>query len=364
MPDPSLGRARLVAQGLLTRPFTTPSDAVRAHVAMQGQDLPGVMASAALRTAGGTVEAVIEALDSGELVRGYPMRGTVFLMAADDVAWVTELASGWMLRAQAARRGQLGLTADLVEQASEVAQQVLVGTERGLPRTELFAHWQAVGVPTTGGAGYHVLSHLIGRGELVHGPWNGTDQNVVATAQWLPRGNDVELRFNGDVTAATAEFLLRYLTSHGPATVRDFAWWTKLPLKQVRAGLALVRDQLEASDEDEPAYWRAGLADEVDALGDEVGRPLLLPGFDEFILGYQDRLFAMAELEHDLLVPGNNGVFRRTAVRDGQVLGTWSRGGRPGKRTFELVLFEGVRVTKKLAGAYERLYRDFPWVVD
>ena len=50
VPDPTLARQRLVAQGLVTRPWATPTDAVRAFGAMQGQDLPGVLASAALRT--------------------------------------------------------------------------------------------------------------------------------------------------------------------------------------------------------------------------------------------------------------------------------------------------------------------------
>lgn len=360
MVDTHLGRARLVAQGLVTRPYATPAEAVAAHGAMQGQDLPGVIASAALRTPTLDPARVIADLDEGRLVRGYPMRGTVFLMAADDVAWVSQLCNPAMLRAQAARRGQLALEDDHVREASELTASVLADEPRGLSRTALMERWQAAGIPTDGGRGYHVLSHLIGRGEVVFGPWNGVDQNIVPQS-WLPAGSTLQERFNGDRVAAVAELLERYLTSHGPATLRDFAWWTKLPLKEIRAAFGQISDRVESSGpEAEARHWRPGLWDEVAALGDRVDEPLLLPGFDEFVLGYQDRLFAMTEAQHQLLVPGNNGVFKKTMVREGLARGMWTRAGRPGKRSLELAPFD--RLTKKAAGEYEALFERFPFV--
>src|SRR5690606_32274848 len=104
------------------------------------------------------------------------------------------------------------------------------GRGGGAPRGELFEAWNAAGIDTTGGRGYHLLVHLISTGTAAYGPWTGTDTAVVDAATWLPAGSGLEERFNGDRTAATAELLLRYLQSHGPATLRDFAWWTKLPL--------------------------------------------------------------------------------------------------------------------------------------
>ncbi len=75
---------------------------------MQGQDLPGVLASAVLRTPLG-VDAVLADLDAGRLVRGYPMRGTVFLLPAADAAWITELCARPSVRAASARSHQLDL---------------------------------------------------------------------------------------------------------------------------------------------------------------------------------------------------------------------------------------------------------------
>ncbi|MDU2597855.1 MAG: crosslink repair DNA glycosylase YcaQ family protein, partial [Dermabacter sp.] len=120
--------------------------------------------------------------------------------------------------------------------------------------------------------------------------------------------------FGGDKVAATAALLERYLASHGPATLRDFAWWTKLPLRQIRAAALQIGDGIEEWGSDaagETLFCRAGLADEVSSAAARVRGTFLLPGFDELVLGYPDRLALMTEQEHALLVPGNNGVFRR-----------------------------------------------------
>ena len=99
--------------------------------------------------------------------------------------------------------------------------------------------------------------------------------------------------------AALAELLRRYLTSHGPATLRDFAWWTKLPITKIRRAFATIADEFVGDDSDEGRYWRQTLDDEVDAAGDAAEGLFLLPGFDEIVLGYPDRLlpFRMPSLE-------------------------------------------------------------------
>ncbi|HMR49422.1 MAG TPA: winged helix DNA-binding domain-containing protein [Arachnia sp.] len=356
MPNRELACRRLVAHGLLTRPYASPIDAVGAFGAMQGQDLPGVLASAALRSTGSAGD-VLAALDDGVVVRGYPMRGTVFLTAAADLRWMTELMAAPSLRAAATRRRQLGLDDHQISQALDVIVAALEREPRGLPRAVVNGALDEAGLRSGGGRGYHILFTLIARGELCYGPWNGIDQNIVASGRWLPGDSSLERRFNGDKTAATAELLRRYLISRGPATIRDFAWWTKLPLSQCRAALPLA-DGLERSGGDEPAYARPGLPDEVAALGRRTSRPLLLPGFDEYILGYRDRLFAMTEEQHARLVPGNNGVFRKSIVVGGLVKGFWSGTGRAPGRTLELAPF--APLAKATDAAVRRRFAEYP----
>src|SRR5699024_9914485 len=63
---------------------------------------------------------------------------------------------------------------------------------------------------------------------------NRVENLVMLAKDWLPSGTDLEGAFNGDEHAAITELLRRYLNSHGPATLRDFAWWSKLPLGKIR----------------------------------------------------------------------------------------------------------------------------------
>lgn len=358
MPDQKRARLRLVAQSLVGPSFVSPEDAVSAFGAMQGQDLTGVIASAALRSRGGA-ESVLGAMDSGALVRGYPMRGTVFLLPGRDAAWITELCAGPALRASAARRHSLGLDETDLGKADEVATAALAASP--LPRSQLLARWTEHGITTADGRGYHLLTTLIMMGRLIYGPWHDGEQLVALAEGWLPDGSDLAGRFNGERIDAVADLLRRYLLSHGPATIRDFAWWTKLALREIRAALPLIAGELETDGADEASYWAPGLQERAAGLGRGPSRPLLLPGFDEFVLGYQDRLFAMTEAEHHRLVPGNNGVFRPSIVAGGRVRGVWRRAGRPGRRQLEVDGFGDLpaSVAKRLPALFE----DFPFPV-
>ncbi len=369
-------RLRIRAQGLLrTAPDRPVAEVAQAFGAHQAQDLPGVMASLALRArprdpAAGLAE-VAEAFSSGALVRGYPMRGTVFAVAAEDLRWMTELCSAGPVRAARKRRPQLGLEEQHVTCAREAFERIATpasapGSGRGVLRAEVFAEWERAGLDTGGGRGYHLLTHLISTGAAAYGPWREEETALVHAESWLPAGSSLGERFGGDPTAATAELLRRYLVSHGPATLRDFAWWTKLPLGQVRKALPLIADDLETAEPaacglpgEEPALLRPGLLEEHAAAPRQALAELLLPGFDELVLGYPDRLFLMTAEQHTALVPGNNGVFKRGAFRGARLVGTWTRTGAAGRR--KLVLDALAPLTPAQRARFERLFAAFPY---
>jgi hypothetical protein len=113
--------------------------------------------------------------------------------------------------------------------------------------------------------------------------------------------------------------------------VRDFAWWSSLTLRDARAGIALA--DLEARDMDGVTHYLApGLEPAREAVA-------ALPGFDEYLLGYQDRSGPLSAEYSDRIVPGGNGIFLPTLVVDGQVVGTWRRTERSAKTVVDLVPF-------------------------
>lgn len=231
-----------------------------------------------------------------------------------------------------------------------------------VPRAELFAHWSEHGWATTEGRGYHMLSSLVQDGDLIYGPWEEGDHLVAASHHWLPADGTLAARFDGDRIPAVAELMRRYFTSHGPATIRDFAWWTKLTLGEIRLALPLVEPDLETDGADEASYWAPGLLERAAGLGRAASAAMLLPGFDEFILGYQDRLFAMTPAEHQLLVPGNNGVFKPTVIAGGLARGLWRRGGRPGRRRLEVTEFGPLSATANRR--LQQRFETFPFALE
>ncbi|MFC5381327.1 winged helix DNA-binding domain-containing protein [Aquipuribacter nitratireducens] len=319
---------RLVAQGLVPGE-RSPVDAVRHLLALQGQDLPGVLRSVALRsTPGTTTDDVAAALDDGRLVRTWPLRGTLHVVATDDVRWLLAL-TGEAQHARARRRfDELGLDAAQAARALDVAREALAGD--GLTRDALLAAWVAGGVPTDGQRGYHLLAHLAQARAVVWGATTRADDGRV-TGQRLRLLDEVAPPDDrtDDREALLARLAERYLRSHGPASVLDLARWSGLGVREVRSGVAQVRDGLERVEVDGVEQLMDPTTPErLAALRDQARGELRLPGFDELVLGYADRSATLAPEHATAVVPGGNGVFRPTVVREGRVVGTW----RPGSR--------------------------------
>ncbi|TLM85388.1 winged helix DNA-binding domain-containing protein [Pseudarthrobacter sp. NamE2] len=342
-----MGRLRLVSQKLLPmgeHPGSV-ADVVRWMTAMQAQDFQAALWAVGIRLPGSGLSAIRSALDSGSVVRSWPMRGTLHLVAPEDLRWMLDLTAERLTKGIAARHRALGITWADVEACRDIA---LGRISAGGPvsRTDLFKEFDAAGQPTEGQRGIHILGTLCRHGWLLQGPVAGNQQLLVAFDEWIPVSRCI------DRAEAIAEFLLRYLRSHGPATLRDFAWWTQIPLTEVRVALEEIRSQLVELVLDGTGYW---MSPETAALLD-AGVPgsrsvLLLPGFDEFLLGYTDRSLVLPPEHANNIVPGGNGVFRKTVVAAGEVIGTWGREGT--SRTAAVVpeLFDSTRALGPAARA-------------
>ena len=321
-----LAELRLTAQGIAGEPLGSPVDVVTHMLAMQGQDFRGALWSVGLRTASATTADVERALAERQVARSWPMRGTLHLVPAVDLGWMLQLTGERIFASAAGRHRQLGLDESQFSRARSTAERVLAG---GLvtSRAALLEEFTAAGLDVSGQRGSHILLALSVRQVLVFGPVDGTTQTFTLLDEWVrnPR------RLEGD--EALAEFVLRYFLSHGPATIRDFAWWSSLTLTDARRGLAAVLHELESLDVDGTTYHhRPGL--EAAPAGVHV-----LPGFDEYVLGYQDRSAQLAAEYAATIVPGGNGMFRSTIVVGGEIVGTWSKTASAKKVRVELQPF-------------------------
>jgi hypothetical protein len=316
-----LGRLRLASQGLLGPGLGSAEDAVRWMTATQAQDLQAALWAIGVRVPGAGLTDVRAAVHSGSVVRSWPMRGTLHFVAPEDLHWMLGLTTERLSRVVAGRHRELDITWADIEKCRDVAlERIAAGGP--VSRTEVFEVFEAAGQPTTGQRGIHILGMLCRHAWLVQGPLAGNQQLLVAFDDWIPVSRGLEQQ------EAIAEFMLRYFRSHGPATVRDFAWWTQIPLTDVRAAFELVSGQLVELELGGASHWMS--PETALMLDDGVPGPrsvLLLPGFDEFLLGYMDRSLVLAPEHANKIVPGGNGVFKKTVVAGGEVIGTWARAG-------------------------------------
>lgn len=354
-----MGRLRLVSQGLLRQGqrgggFPDVQSAVRGMLAMQAQDLPSALWAVGQRVSGIAGSDVRAALDAGTVVRSWPFRGTLHLVAPDDLKWILGITSKRMMSSAAPRHRQLGIGPDDVAQCRDIAGG-LVSSGKAASRDQLFSAFEAAGQATKAQRGVHLLWILCQEAFLVQGPTAGpsgraaAQQLFVAFDEWIPSSRRLE-REEG-----MAELALRYLRSHGPATERDFAWWSSTPITEVRTALAAVRGQLVEVMLEGTPYW---LSPEVAALLDE-GVPgaksvLALPGFDEFLLGYTDRSLVLPAEYAQHVVPGGNGVFKRMIVQGGQIVGTWTREGSGRNLRVEAVPFDHSGLGPAAQRSFER----------
>lgn len=306
---------RLSSQRIGRSDLATPGDVVRWMGALQAQDYQQALWAIGLRTQQATVFDVEAAISSGEIVRTWPQRGTLHFVPAEDARWMLELSAARMVARAARRARQLELDEATFARCRRLVESTL-GAGSRLSRPRMMQLFESAGISTSGQRGYHILWRLAQEQVICLGPMEGKQQTFVLLDEWVPEPRRLSR------TEALVELATRYFTSHGPATVHDFAWWSGLTMADAKVGLEGATSRLTSMPIGARQCWA-----ELDAgdVAGATGSAYLLPGFDEYLLGYKDRGDVLSMEHAGKIVPGGNGVFRPMTVVDGQVTGTWKR---------------------------------------
>jgi hypothetical protein len=323
--DDDVRRARVTAQ-LLHRPGRRPAvaDLVARLLAVQAQDIGAAPLALRVRSRGLTAAAVAAAREDRSVVRAWGPRTTLHLMTPDDLplllVCVTTTHSARRLR-------QEGVTGAPDELARTVAR-ALAG-QGPLTKAAVGQRLARFGARAEGQGIVHVLLLGAAQGTVVLGPDQGNKPTYVHAGDWLGRVP----RPARDRSRAVAEIARRYLRAHGPATPEDLAAWSGLAVGEARNAWAAIADELTEVQHAGRPLWRLRRAQRP---GDV--RLALLPTFDEYVLGWRDRTFAVAGPAARLFSRGG-GMIPATVVADGRVVGTWRRDRSGGVAT---ELFEPV----------------------
>lgn len=302
---PPLLADRLRRQRLVGSTCTTAAEVVSWMGAVQAQEYGVAGWALALRARGLTAAAVDQALADGAIVRTHVLRPTWHFVVPADLRWMLALTGPRIRRLMRSYDARLELSERLYGRAREVMARALEGGHT-LTRAELAAALARARIVASGQRLAHVMMDAELGAVVCSGPRRGNQFTYALVDERVPMAPVMPRE------EALAALATRYFRSHGPATIRDFSWWSGLTIGDARRGVAGARLEHDV------------LATPPGAAS-KAGAHFLLPIYDEYVIAYRDR-DAVLDPKHarnlGVVAPG---LYPNALVLDGRVAGSWKR---------------------------------------
>jgi hypothetical protein len=305
---------RLFNQQITKASYKTAQSLVEWMGAMQAQDYAMAKWAIGTRVAGSTEQQIDEAVDKGEILRTHVLRPTWHFVSPKDIYWMVQLSAPRIKASMTSRHKELELPDKLLAKGNAIIEKALSKGEH-LTREQLLSHFTKAKIPIDMYRGMHFLFWAELSCIVCSGKRKGNKQTYALLQERIPKPESLSKE------EALAKLAKRYFTSHGPATISDFTWWSGLAAADARNALEMVKDNFISDTSEKRQYWFAGNAN---IRASKKKQAWLLPAFDEFLVSYKDRSAAI-NLEHHKKAFTVNGIFKPAIVLNGQVTGLWKR---------------------------------------
>lgn len=293
-----------------------PAQIVSWLCAIQAQDYPAAKWAIGLRIPGCQDADVEQAFNDGLILRTHVLRPTWHFVAPEDIRWLLALSGPRVHAVNAYYYRQLGLDDRIFKKSCAMIRRVLEGGKHQT-RAELGLHLKRHHIPADGLKLGYLMMHAELEGVICSGPRQGKqftyallDERAPATPATLQRDE------------ALALLASRYFASHGPATVRDFSWWSGFTQAESQRAVEAARPGLESSSIGGLVFWSAAGAAVKAASRLPV---MLLPNYDEYLIAYKDRSLVVDAERAANIAARTNGAFANHLIVDGRLAGGWSR---------------------------------------
>lgn len=329
MKTADLLRIRLHNQQLSTNSFKTPKEIVSWMGIMQSQEYAQSKWAIGVRLPESTEQTIDKALDKGEILRTHVLRPTWHYVAAEDIHWMLAIAAPQQRAAQKFRLKFLEITPAILKKSNKIIEKALSNGDH-LTRKEIVSRLQAAKIDAEGEKGGHMLFQAEIDGIICSGIQRGKEITYALLSERVNGGKS----FSRDESLAM--LARRYFTSHGPATVQDFIWWSGLPITEGKKALELIKNEFESATIGEATYWFAG---GIEIPEQKKSSCFLLPPYDEYIIAYAGRsMLVNNELNKKNLF--ENGLFRNVILVNGKAIGLWKRVIKKDKTVVETKFFK------------------------
>ena len=319
---------RLLNQQLVAPKFSDPAEVVGYLGAIQAQEYRLMRWAVAMRTKKPSMKAFKEAFNSGRIIRLHLMRGTWQLITAEDYWPILELCApkaisvtkGWM------SSNKISIPDEEMLQIREILLQTAVD-KRSVTKEDFVQALAEKDITMDDHRlSYHIrmteMSGLLCSGDL-----------LPMKASYALTANKVKSTVKMNRDEALMRFTRKYFQSRQPATLEDFVWWSGLNVSDCRKGIALLGDTIHVE------HWKGRdfyLTDDCRTRGFRKGQFLLIPPYDEYLIGYKSRDIVLLP-EHRHHAHNNSGIFQPIIAHNGIICGNWS----PFKEDCQVEFFEG-----------------------
>jgi hypothetical protein len=305
--------ARIANQRLTGSTLRRPEDVVSWMGAVQAQEFGPARWGLGQRMATSTDAAVEAAFNAGRILRTHVLRPTWHFVHPRDIRWMLKLSAPRVHVANGFSYRRDGLDARVRVRAAKVIARAL--ENQHLTRTELAAVLKNAKLPHAGQALAYIVMHAELEGVICSGPRRGKQFTYALLDERVPPSPTLSY------DDALAELARRYFTSHGPATMRDFTWWSGLTVAQARTGIGLLGTTLERVEIEGRTCWQTPAA-APRATRAPVVR--LLPIYDEFLVAFRDREWVRSAAAESPVTMTPN-TFAHQLVVNGRVEGSWTQ---------------------------------------
>lgn len=327
---------RLYNQLLSTHDLKEPHEIVSWMGAMQSQALDQAKWAIGVRLENKNVTDIDEALNTGTIIRTHILRPTWHFVSAEDIHWMFDLSNPRLKHLHRSYYAKIhGVDEPIIYRTIPVLEKVLTGGKH-LTKQEIGDALLEQDITLDNEYLKFVISYAEIEGILINGRLKGNKQTFTLLEEWVPRRKTLSKEEAMECLAR------KYFTSHGPATIHDFVWWSGLTMTQCRQAIEMIKSGFICETINGRNFWMKNDTKIPPVDADSV---LLLPSFDEFVVSFKNRSEIIEDTHYDKVMT-KNGLFSPTVMLNGGIVGSWKKVVRKGQKTrknsplIELSFFE------------------------
>ena len=342
-PSVDIANARLRSQHLAAPHASGAEDIVRHFGAMQSQEFAVARWSIAQRLHQATGDTIDRAFAEGRILRTHTLRPTWHFVSPLDIRWIMAATAPRVQAFNAPYYRQTDLSPASLARANRVLAKSLKGGAH-LTRAELAGRLAKDGIKAEGLRLACIMMNAELEQVVCSGAVRGKQHTYALFDERVPPARPMSRE------KAMAQLARRFFESHGPATVRDFRWWSSLTAGEARSAIEAAGSELERRETEGRTYVHAPGSDVTAKLRNSTVH--LLQAYDEYVVAFTESKDVCHHEGHAGPRRSDGVQFIHAILIGTQIVGHWRRAESAGKPAVEF--YVNRRLSKAEEGALRK----------